>query len=157
MDGYRAAARSLARPATARMVSGRTSRRPVKRCRVRHHLISAMACSAGVGLGGWGLRGVLWGGLSSGGGVFFCFSGDALGGLGLAGRFVGGHLLGWCVLLRFQRWGDDLVGVIFGQAAIAGVDEELDVGVFVDQIVDAFGAYGGLVVLSAWADRAGPQ
>jgi hypothetical protein len=53
---HRAAARSLARPVTARMVSGRTSRRPVKRCRVRHHLIAAMACSAGIRCEDWALR-----------------------------------------------------------------------------------------------------
>jgi MFS family permease len=55
---HRAAARSLARPATARMVSGRASRRPVKRCRVRHHLIAAMACSAGMRWEDWALRAV---------------------------------------------------------------------------------------------------
>ena len=55
---HRAAARSLARPATARMTSGKTSRRPVKRCRVRHHLIAAMACSAGMRWEDWALRAV---------------------------------------------------------------------------------------------------
>ena len=53
---HRVVARSLARPATARMVSGRASRRPVKRCRVRHHFIAAMACSTGMRCEDWALR-----------------------------------------------------------------------------------------------------
>jgi hypothetical protein len=40
---------------------------------------------------------------------------------------------------------------------VAGVDEELHVGVGVEEVVGAFGAYGGLVMLSAWADGAGPH
>jgi hypothetical protein len=52
----RVAARSLARPVTARMMSGRTSRRPVKRCSGRHHLSRAMACSTGMRCEDWTLR-----------------------------------------------------------------------------------------------------
>lgn len=44
-----------------------------------------------------------------------------------------------------------------GEAAVAGVDQKLHVGVVVDEVVDAFGAYGGLVVLAAGADGSGPQ
>jgi hypothetical protein len=48
-------------------------------------------------------------------------------------------------------------GWSFGEAAVAGVDEEPHVGVGVEEVVDAFGAYGGLVVLAAGSDGSGPE
>src|SRR5205085_8614028 len=35
----------------------------------------------------------------------------------------GGDLVGRCLFVGFQWWGDDLVWVGFGQAAVAGVDQ----------------------------------
>ncbi len=67
-----------------------------------------------------------------------------------------GDLGGWGVLLRLQGRRHDLVGMVVGQAAVAGVDEELYFRVPVDQLVDAFGLDGGLVVHAPGSSRAGP-
>src|SRR5882757_5360549 len=47
---------SETRPAMALMVSGSKSRRPVKRCRTRHHFSSAMVCSTAIRCEDWCLR-----------------------------------------------------------------------------------------------------
>src|SRR5262249_49139921 len=53
--------------------------------------------------------------------------------------------------------GDDLVGVVVCQTAVAGVDQELHLAVPVEQVVDAFGTHGGLVVHVSGSGGPGPD
>ena len=47
--------------------------------------------------------------------------------------------------------------MVFGETAVAGVDQEPHVGMVVEEVVDVFGTHSGLVVLAAGTDGAGPQ
>src|SRR5262249_56340414 len=98
------------------MMSGRASRRPVYRCSGRHHLIEAMACSAGMRCEDWALRAASYAPTCSCGASFFGLSGGAM-------TWVGGAL---------------------SKPRGAGIDPELHVGGLIGQGIDVLGAVGGL-------------
>jgi hypothetical protein len=77
------------------------------------------------------------------------FDRDALGGLGLTLGFPGDLALWWGAGAQFERWRADLVGMVFGQDLVAGVNQQFDIGIQVEERVDAFDADRGGVVHTA--------
>src|SRR5262249_40761281 len=111
------------------MMSGRASRRPGYRCSGRHHLIAALACSAGMRCEDWALRAASYAPTCSCGASFFGLSGGAM------------TWSGWSL----------------SKPRVAAIDQELHVGVLIEQVIDAFGAYGGLVVHTPGSSRPDPH
>jgi hypothetical protein len=82
---------------------------------------------------------------------------DPPGRLRSARLLVAGELLGWGVFGGFARRGVDLVGEGRGQPPVALVDPDLDRGMLAEQVGDALGLGGGLVVQATGTHRAAPQ
>lgn len=127
----RFAARSETSPAMARCVCSYSSRRPVYRCRGRHCRCSALACSTQIRREDRRRR-------------------ISRPSIPFGQRRV-------VDVLRFPRWGADLVRELVGQAPVALVDLGLHGGVLVKLLRDALGAHGSLVVHPSGTGGAGPQ